>query len=291
MALAARYLPAAPRSLAGCCATAGIPLSAHHAALADARAAAGLLRRYLTLAERPEPWHELFQTCAAWQWPVLDPANVTCVQRGVSAQRDRHFLARIVDKMPRVFDPPHADAYLALLDGVLLDRHICAREADDLVAVAQRLGLNRAILDRLHRDYLASLAKIAWSDGILTDDERTDLHTVATLLGLDPADADHAVQATHTPPTITPPAPLLFRLLPGTHVVFTGQMTEPRATWEDRARAAGLIPQDNITKHVHLVIAADPDSLSGKARKAHLYGIPIVTPAAFAKMLIQYPPQ
>ena len=36
---------------------------------------------------------------------------------------------------------------------------------------------------------------------------------------------------------------------------------------------------------VALVIAADPDSLSGKARKAADYGIPIVTEHAFSGML------
>jgi len=40
-----------------------------------------------------------------------------------------------------------------------------------------------------------------------------------------------------------------------------------------------------VTKKVKLVVAADPDSLSGKARKATDYGIPIVTEDAFAVML------
>ena len=40
-----------------------------------------------------------------------------------------------------------------------------------------------------------------------------------------------------------------------------------------------------MTKKVALVIAADPDSLSGKARKAADYGIPIVTEQAFARLL------
>jgi DNA polymerase III subunit epsilon len=109
----------------------------------------------------------------------------------VAAQRDQHFLARVVDKMPRVSEPPHADAYLALLDQALLDRRICAREADDLVAVAHRLGLDRAVLDRLHRGYLATLATVAWGDGVLTDCERADLHTT-------PRDHERDEETTHT---------------------------------------------------------------------------------------------
>jgi DNA polymerase III subunit epsilon len=34
-----------------------------------------------------------------------------------------------------------------------------------------------------------------------------------------------------------------------------------------------------------VLVAADPDSMSGKARKAAQYGIPVVHPAAFLRML------
>lgn len=68
-------------------------------------------------------------------------------------------------------------------------------------------------------------------------------------------------------------------------VVFTGDMSVARAVWEKRAEEAGLVPRPSVTKKVKLVVAADPDSLSGKARKAADYGIPIVTEEAFAVML------
>jgi DNA polymerase-3 subunit epsilon len=76
-----------------------------------------------------------------------------------------------------------------------------------------------------------------------------------------------------------------YRLDPGDLLVFTGEMALPRSEWEQRAEAAGLVPWRSVTKKVRLVMAADPDSLSGKARKAADYGIPIVTEEAFAVML------
>jgi DNA polymerase-3 subunit epsilon len=36
---------------------------------------------------------------------------------------------------------------------------------------------------------------------------------------------------------------------------------------------------------VKLLVAADPDTLSGKGRKARDYGIPVITEDAFAGML------
>jgi DNA polymerase-3 subunit epsilon len=40
-----------------------------------------------------------------------------------------------------------------------------------------------------------------------------------------------------------------------------------------------------VTKKVKLVVAADPDSLSGKARKARDYGIPVVGEDALGRLL------
>lgn len=51
--------------------------------------------------------------------------------------------------------------------------------------------------------------------------------------------------------------------------------------WEERATAAGLVPERSVTKRTRLVVAADPDTLSSKARKARAYRIPIVDAATF----------
>ncbi|MEK8226445.1 hypothetical protein NKG05_10785 [Oerskovia sp. M15] len=58
--------------------------------------------------------------------------------------------------------------------------------------------------------------------------------------------------------------------------MLTGAMTRAREEWERDARAAGLSPWPNVTQRTRVVIAADPDSLSGKARTARRYGIPVV---------------
>lgn len=59
-------------------------------------------------------------------------------------------------------------------------------------------------------------------------------------------------------------------------VVLTGEMMRERSAWEADLRKRGFVPHPTVTKKVALVVAADPDSLSGKAKKARDYGIPIV---------------
>ena len=67
-------------------------------------------------------------------------------------------------------------------------------------------------------------------------------------------------------------------------MVFTGDMLRERSEWEAIARAHGLDP-GGVTKKTKVLVAADPNSLSGKAGKARGYGVPIITEAAFAKLL------
>ncbi len=74
MGWARHFLPTPSRRLTTCCQVAGVELSQHHCALADARASAGLLRHYLAVALRrgeEVPWgSELAraQRLRVWRW-------------------------------------------------------------------------------------------------------------------------------------------------------------------------------------------------------------------------------
>jgi DNA polymerase-3 subunit epsilon len=292
MKLSDQYLRAAARSLAMCCQAAGVVLDEAHSALHDAHAAAGLMACFLEAAGQPEPWRDQLGEAARLPWPTLPLPSGRTARRGEAFTQPSHFLARLVDGMPRVPHPPRADEYLAVLDGALLDRHLSLSEQDELVGVAHALGLGRTDTEELHRRYLLALAQRAWADGVVTQAEHDDLRLVAVLLGLPEQDVDRALVVARE----APPAPAnvqdggkwgQFRLRLGDLVVFTGQMRLPREVWEERAVAAGLAVHGNVTKKTRLVVAADPDSLSGKAKKAGQYGIPIVTEDAFTQLLEQ----
>lgn len=59
-------------------------------------------------------------------------------------------------------------------------------------------------------------------------------------------------------------------------LVLTGQMTRPRGELAEILTHMGYVVAENATKKTDLVIAADPDTLSGKAGKARKYRIPVV---------------
>jgi DNA polymerase-3 subunit epsilon len=285
MRLGGHFLPAAARSLGACRTAAGMAPHRAHSALHDARAAAELMAYYLQRAGSPPPWAPLVHEARRVSWPSVPSKRLAPVPRRRPEDREPHFLTRLIDRLPRQRDPK-ADDYLAVLDRALLDRHISASEADQLVATADQLGLSRADVGYLHTRYLTSLAAVAIEDGILTDAEVRDLRGVATLLGMTPADVDEAlIRARETPQPARPP----WQLNPGDMVVFTGSMTPAREIWEGDAISYGLAVGGNVTKRTRLVIAADPDSMSGKAKKARQYGIPIVDPTAYQDMLATLP--
>lgn len=279
MRLADHFLPAAARSLAACRTVAGLPPHQAHSALHDARAAAELLAHYLRLAGSPPPWEPLVHEARMAAWPPLPESSAAPVSRRAPGEREPHFLTRLVERLPRQRDP-QADAYLSLLDRVLLDRHISETEADQLVETAAELGLARADAEFLHGRYLRGLAALALADQILAEEERRDLDEVATLLGLTAADVDEALAEAGTVSVSDQ-----WTLSPGDLVVFTGSMTPAREHWEAEAATYGLQVGGNVTKNTRLVIAADPDSMSGKAKKARTYRLPIVHPTAYKSML------
>jgi len=284
MQLAPLYLPAAGRSLRDCCAHAGIHIDRPHQALDDARAAAGLLRYYLDRAGTPPPWQDRLEAAARTPWPPLPTVPVVPVQRRSGAEAPHAWLSSLGAQLPRV-GSEQEEAYLALLDRALLDRHLSVTETRELQEFAARVGLGRAQARELHRNYLATLAAEARASGAVTHAEYVELVEVACQLGLTAADLDRALAAEQ--PAIRRNR---FTLAPGDEVVFTGQSDEPREVWEERARAAGLTVGVAVTKRrTRLVVAADPDSLSTKARLARRYGIPIVDFVTLVRLMAEMP--
>ena len=109
----------------------------------------------------------------------------------------------------------------------LLDRHLSEYEGQALAQMASLLGLDVTGLKTVHQDYLTGLAAVAWADGLVTDQERSDLDLVAALLGLDHSDVTEALRTASTGGTA--PRHEIFQLHPGDSICLTGQMTRPRS--------------------------------------------------------------
>lgn len=291
MRIAGQSMPWARRSLIECCAAAGLVDRDWHTARDDAAAAAELLGYFLSLSPSAVTLTNDQVRSAGWPWPDLPRGRIAPFQRRPIDHIEPHFLARLVDRIPRSGDPT-TDSYLSMLDAALLDRDISATEADALLDVAHELGLHRHDVFGIHHRYLRELARAAWADGVLTDGERHDINTVASLLGLDRALVDQVLrdECDQAAPQLVGGAAGCvtvggLTLTPGDRVVLTGQMQRGRAEIAARARAAGLQTMSSVSRKTKVVVAADPDSLSGKAKDARALGVPVVSEHSFMRVL------
>lgn len=286
MTMARRLHSGKSHRLRDCCEAQGLSHLNEHDALSDARATVHLLLRYLELAKAHN--HSLREFgCSGL--PAFFPSRHrlgrgrTPVRRGERTAPPNY----IATLMPRLPAPnlPDLDgslaAYAEALDRVLEDRIVSHTEAAELIELANEWGLDRGDVDNLHRAYLAALWGAAGEDGIITDRERRDIERVQELLGLDEFDEPKGVSA-------PPPVADSQHEMVGKTVCFTGKLLcryegNPitRETAEELAGRAGLVPRPSVTKTLDVLVVADPDTLSGKAKKAREYGTRIMAETAF----------
>lgn len=274
-----RFLHGTSRKLGDCCRLAGIANECGHSADADALATAGLLAYYLQAAGEPPPWRDVLGLAEQYLWPSHSNGvvDIHLVARSSTREAPDAWLDKVTSKVERVADPA-VESYVDVLERALLDGYLSTHEKRDLLDLAESLGLHRDQLDKVHKVYLAALASAAWADGIVSLEEQFTLSQVAAALAIAQDIAKQILidaQGERTPfdvPTL--------HLASGDRIVFTGELSVPREQWITRIAGLGM-EHGAITRRTRVVVAADPDSLSGKAAKAREYGVPIVTEVAF----------
>jgi DNA polymerase III subunit epsilon len=279
-------------SLASCCRAYQVELGQAHSAIDDARATARLLSRWLAEREDDEPLLSLVTDFGEGsQWPSVEPAGISLKRQEAAATppATATYLAQLVERLPAaagVGTPVAFAVYYGILDRVLEDRRVSDVERDEIERLAAEWGLSRGHARDAHVAYLSRLATQALSDGIVSDAERRDLHEVAKILGLEPP----MLEALLTAPTRAQPAgnATAHESFAGKSVCFTGQLmcrirgdTIEREQAEALAGKAGMVVLRGVTKKLDILVLADPDTQSGKAKKARDYGTRLMGEVVF----------
>jgi DNA polymerase-3 subunit epsilon len=172
---------------------------------------------------------------------------------------------------------------LFTLEQSLEDRTVNEFEAVQLQELAISLGLSGSQMAEAHRAFLGNVARIAMADGELSPSESRDYLRVAQLLGMSDESAMELLNAVNSDPTSLPTEDLS-----GKSVCFTGdsqcRMEGQRIDKnlaEELAAGAGLKVAKSVTKKLDILVVADPDSMSGKAKKAREYGTRILAERVF----------
>lgn len=281
------------RSLAACCAAAGVEHHDAHTALGDARACLALLNRYL---DRMHGSHLSDLGCKHEELP--EPQWLSHAPSGRAVPRDeaaclraaeRGYLSRLVARLPGTEGSSLREVeYLCLLDRILEDRALTREEADSLCAAAKAWGMGQNDINGAHQAFVWALARQAKADGVVTQLEYRDLATVCELLGVGQETLGGVLGAPMPSTTESKPYDPKPGLLAGKSVCFTGELLGKvegvrmtREIAEDYARKAGMLVQKSVAKNLDILVLADPNTQSGKAKKAREYGTRIMAEAAF----------
>lgn len=278
--------------LSSCCEELGFDLRNAHCAADDAAAAAAILAHWLQLPGAATELKSLLEATpipAEQAWPVCAPSGRSQLRTSGRPTRTPNFISSLITQLPpgRHGGTGATAAYIDLLDRALEDRLVSEDEAEALHELAVDWGLGQDDVGVIHEDYLRALAALAWQDGRLTPGERADLEDTAAALGLN-LELLADVLAAPVSSSASDSEALPRQRLAGRSVCFTGQLSctinrapITREKAEEFAASRGMVIRSGVTKDLDLLVVADPDSLSGKARKARAYGTRIVVERAF----------
>jgi DNA polymerase III subunit epsilon len=286
--------------LVACCAAHGIAIEGvAHSAACDALATARLL---FALVQETSALSTDLSSLRPVSWPVLLLPTRAPVLRDEARQRQCHaptYIQTLLSRLPSDSGHTAAEgatlAYVDLLGRALEDRTIQENEGQSLIEVALQWGLSFDNIKALHGQYLRRLVKTACADGVVTTKEQDDIRLVARLLGFEEIGQPQMEALIHSV-AADPKQECLPSLgnesLRGKRVCFTGEtqcllngtpISRELAT--SLAEQHGMTVVDSVTKKLDILVVADPQTQSTKARKARQYGIRIIHEPDFWRMV------
>ena len=265
-------LPGTADSLAATCEALEIASLDAHSALGDARMTMQIFQKL------SDDGQEVIPVSVDYD-KSTNPARV--LQRAAFKKVPDDALERIkafTKKVPFPTSDEKHVAYLLLLNMAMQDLVISKEEEAELNHWAEDLGVSSTQVQTLHQGYLDSFIQAALRDGVITLQEREMIELVAKALHL---------------PVEIPDSPQLIQanedsLSVGKRVCFTGEAfgfsgnTIQRSDLEALAAKVGLHPVKDVTKKgCDILVAADEATMSGKAKKAKEWGIPVISVEKF----------
>ncbi len=265
-------LPGTADSLAATCEALGIETVDAHSALGDARMTMQIFQKLF------EDGQEVTHAKVDYD-NTLNPSRV--LQREAVKKSPDDAIERIkafTKKVPFPTSDEKFVAYFLLLNMAMQDLVISKAEEAELNHWAEDLDISPTQVQTLHQGYLDSFIQAALRDGVITLQEREMIELVAKALHL---------------PVEIPDSPQLIQaneesLSVGKRVCFTGEAfgfsgnTIQRADLEALAAKVGLHPVKDVTKKgCDILVAADEATMSGKAKKAKEWGIPVISVEKF----------
>lgn len=281
----------------------GIDPGKAHTAYADAKATVELFK---LCVEQIGGWDSVNSThhcikpmcseCA--EWPGIEPSGISYSRNNADeeSRSKPSYIKKLVERLPAgPQDDPIIDDYLSLLDRVLEDRIVDEREYSQMLLLANELDMTRDQAVATHDQYMHHLILVALEDGVITEAEEKDLELVRRLLGITEKHYDALMNKSIDQYKYGAQVNCFQKpdsSLSGKTVCFTGAFNSiingelaTRTIAKKMAVDAGMIVQKGVTKKLDILVVADPNSMSIKAKKARDYSIRIVAEPVFWRLV------
>lgn len=277
-----------------------IPLANSHCAYTDCEATAKLFQILLREYSLQNVLQMTYSPLDKRFWPSLPKSNLFFKRSNFgSMPKEKSYIGELVTRLPIIGETKHEGelAYLHLLDEILADRRISTTESQCLFDLALEYNITQSQAIELHKQHLSDLIRIALLDGTISDFETQDLIQVADLLNISELDLSELISRGEmgAQDTIKEGSLEFSReksKLVGQTVCFTGTLLSKhngmpitREMAQKLALEHGLVIKKGVTQDLDILVTSDPDSMSGKAKKAREYNIRIMAEQAFWTML------
>jgi DNA polymerase-3 subunit epsilon len=272
MTAARRLLPPGKSSLADACNEFGIKIIDAHSALGDCNMTMKLFNHLFEDGQGVSPAMVDYST-------DTNPARI--LGRTAFSNKKDDALERIqafTKKVPFPTSDEKFIAYLLLLNMAMQDLIISSEEQSELSNWAEELGVSQEDVKKLHTGYLDSFIQAALRDGVITIQEREMIEKVGAALRLPVVIPDTAQPIKANSDNLSVGKKVCFT---GDAIGFNGEQIS-RADLEALSAKVGLHPVSDVTKKgCDVLVAADESSMSGKAKKAKEWGIPVISVEKF----------
>lgn len=279
--------------LAWACWQTGAPLEQAHAAVADARAVATLLRTYLVDARTMG--HGTLRSLAATA-AVADACSsplLSCTERGTTGLVKPRPTTTNVRSAPRhVAEPVEIARYKSALEDAVEDFALDGDEVDALHALVIDLGMSARDIRDAHREFISERLVSYLDDDELSWEEYEQLRILSRLLAVDgrwleelvaevrPRYAAATVEALEDREGASDGAALEAPI----SVCFTGPfeaMPLTRGEVEALAADAGMHVRSGVSAKLDLLVCFDPYAGTSKLNKAESRGTVVIDQESF----------
>ena len=188
------------------------------------------------------------------------------------------------------FESYELNKYAEMVERAVEDKVVNSSEVTELQEFINENSISSEDADYVNKEIFKNYCAIAYSDFVVTEDEKTELEVLSKLLSINNEEFDEILNTVISDETKPKQSSENFE---GMSVCFSGDINVTlngknytRKNLESLASENNLELKSGVSKKLDILVVADTQTQSGKAKKARNYGIRIISGNDFLNKLL-----